>query len=85
MLGTGIYANSVMTLCAGYAGLENDFNWTWALDYAEDKLLKVDLDKEKIRWYREKLEKTQIHPFIARIGRSLNRQKKDPFYYFLQD
>ena len=85
MLGVGIYANSVLALCAGYAGLENDFNWTWALDYAEDNPLKVYLDKEKMRWYIEKLEESQIHPFIARIGRSLNRQKKDPFYYYLQD
>jgi hypothetical protein len=85
MLGVGIYANSALSSLAAYAGLENEFNWTWALDYAEDKPLKVDLDKEKIKWYIDSLEKTPAHPFISRIFRSWRKQKDDPFYYFLQD
>ncbi len=85
MFGTGIYANNILALCAGYAGIENKFNWTWALDYAEDKPLDIDLDKEKIKWYIKRLEETHYHPFVPRIGRSLHRQKKDPYYYYLQD
>jgi hypothetical protein len=85
MLGVGLYANCVLEWFTGYAGSENDFNWTWTLDYAEDKPLKLDLDKEKIAWYIEKIEKTKVHPFIGRILRSPKLQKTDPFYYFLQD
>ena len=85
MFGAGIYANSILALCAGYAGLEKEFNWTWALDYAEDKPLSVDLDHKKIEWYIKRLEETHYHPFVPRIGRSLRIQKNDPFYYFLQD
>ena len=85
MCGVALYANSILALCAGYAGLENEFNWTWPLDYAENKPLRVDLDKEKIKWYIEKLETTLYHPFVPRIGRSLRTLKRDPYYYFLQD
>ncbi len=85
MLGAGIYANSTLAAFSRFAGLEHDFNWTWALDYAEDKPLKVDLDKTKIKWYIDILENTPAHPFISRIFRSWRRQKEDPFYYFLQD
>jgi len=86
MLGTGFYANSCLFLCAGYAGLENDFNWTWALDYAEDKTLKVDVDKEKIKWYIERLKPWRGgHPFLTRMFKRLKTQKIDPFYYFLQE
>ena len=85
MLGVGLYANSILAAFTRFAGLENDYNWTWALDYAEDKPIKVDLDIEKIKWYIDMLEKTSSHPFISRIFRSWRRQKNDPFYYFLQD
>jgi hypothetical protein len=85
MLGAGIYANSILSACARFVGLEKDFNWTWALDYAEDKPLNVDLNEEKLKWYIDTLEKTSVHPFISRIFRTWRRQKNDPFYYYLQD
>jgi hypothetical protein len=85
MLGVGIYANSTSAVFSRFAGLEKDFNWTWALDYAENKPLKIDLDKAKLKWYIDILEKTPAHPFVSRIFRSWRRQKADPFYYYLQD
>ena len=86
MLGAGNYANSCVLLGAGYAGIENDFNWTWAMDYAEDKPLKIDLNKEKIKWYIEKLGKTKgAHMFLSRIFKREKIQVTNPFYYFIQD
>ena len=88
MLGTGLYAISCMALCSSYAGLENDFNWTWPLDYALDKPLETDLlNKEKIKVYIDKLEKFPYgaHPFVRRIARGIRKRKTDPFYYYLQD
>lgn len=87
MLGTSNYANSAMALCASYAGIENDFDWTWANDYATGKPFKTDLlDKEKITGYIEHLKKWNGgHPFIKRLMRGRKIQKTDPFYYFLQD
>ncbi len=87
MLGTNLYANNCMTLCAGYAGIENDFNWTWANDYALDKHFKTDLlDKEKIKYYIDHLKRWDGgHPFMQRVLRGRKIQAKDPFYYYLQD
>ncbi len=87
MLGTSNYANSCMALCAGYAGIENEFNWTWARDYAAGKSLKTDLlDKERITEYIEHLKRWNGgHPFMQRVMRGRKIQKTDPFYYFLQD
>ncbi len=87
MLGTSNYANNCMALCAGYAGIENDFNWTWADDYATGKPFKTDLlNKEKITGYIEHLKRWKGgHPFMQRVLRGRKIQKTDPFYYFLQD
>jgi hypothetical protein len=87
MLGTSNYANSCMALCAGYAGIENDFNWTWADDYASGRPFKTDLlDKEKITGYIEHLKRWKGgHPFMQRVMRGRKIQKTDPFYYFLQN
>ncbi len=87
MLGVGLYANSALALCAGVAGLESDFNWTWAIDYAEDKPLKTDLlDGDKIAFYIEKLKRWNgLHIFLRRIMRGIRERKNDPFYYYLQD
>jgi hypothetical protein len=87
MLGTHNYANSCLALCASYAGIENDFDWTWAQDYTLNKSFKTDLlDKEKIKFYIEKLKKWDGgHPFIQRLFRGRRIQKTDPFYYYLQN
>ena len=76
-----------MLLFAGYAGIENDFNWNWANEYPLDKPFKTtSLDKEKIKLYIDKMKKWNgIHPFLKRIFRGKKIQKTDPFYYFLQD
>ena len=59
MFGTNLYVNICAAFCARYAGIENDFNWTWAFDYVLDKPLKTDsVDKEKIKFYIEKLSKS---------------------------
>ena len=59
MLGVNLYANICVALCTRYAGIENDFNWTWAFNYALDKPLKTDsVDKEKIKFYIDKLSKS---------------------------
>ena len=59
MLGVNLYVNRVLTGCTLHAGIEDEFNWTWAFDYASDKLLKTDsVDKEKIKFYIEKLSKS---------------------------
>jgi len=58
MMGSNIYANVVLGVYAQYAGIEDNFNWTWAFDYASGKQLKTDLiDKEKIKFYIDKLGK----------------------------
>ncbi len=87
MLGVGLYANYNIAQCAACAGLENNFNWSWALDYAENTPLKTDLlDKEKFAFYIEKLKRWDgLHIFVRRIMRGIKERKNDPFYYYLQD
>jgi len=52
MFGANLYVNRVASSCAQFAGIEDNFNWTWAFDYAAGKPLKTDLvDKEKIDFY----------------------------------
>jgi hypothetical protein len=87
MLGTNIYSNIGMLFFAGYAGTENDFNWTWTNDYVLDKPFKTELlDKGKIKLYIDKLKRWNgLHPFLRRVFRGRKIQKTDPFYYFLQD
>jgi hypothetical protein len=76
-----------MALCAAYAGIENDFNFQWASEFATGKPLKTEiLDKEKIQGYIEHLKKWNGgHPFMQRVMRGRKIQKSDPFYYFLQN
>ena len=58
LFGSHIYVNSLLSVCAQYAGIEDNFNWTWPFDYASGKPLKTDLiDKDKIKFYIEKLGK----------------------------
>lgn len=58
LFGTNLYANLVSALCTRYAGLEDNFNWTWAFDIAANKPLKTDLlDEKRIKFYIEKLGK----------------------------
>jgi len=58
MIGSNLYANIVLGVYTQYAGIEDNFNWTWAFDYASGKPLKTDLiDKDKIKFYIEKLGK----------------------------
>ena len=87
MLGTQNYANNCLAICASFAGIENDFDWTWGNDYVLDKPLKTELlDKEKIKYYIDRLKRWDGgHPFIKRILRGRKIQKSDPFYYFLQN
>jgi len=87
MLGAGLYANYNLAQCAACVGLENDFNWSWAIDYAENKPLKTDLlEKDKILLYIEKLKRWEgLHIFLKRIMMGIRERKKDPFYYYLQD
>jgi len=87
MLGAGLYAKYNIAQCAACAGLENNFNWTWAVDYAEDKPLNTDLlDKDKITFYIEKLKRWDgLHIFLKRIMMGIRERKNDPFYYYLQD
>jgi hypothetical protein len=87
MLGASLYANNFMAVACGYAGIEDNYNWTWAMDYAEDKPLMTDLlDREKITEYITKLERWDgSHPFLKRIMRGIRIRKKDPFYYYLQE
>ena len=52
MFGSNVYVNRVASSCAQFAGIEDNYNWTWAFDYAAGKPLKTDLvDKEKIDFY----------------------------------
>jgi len=88
MLGTSVYVNFCNMMCTAYAGIENEFNWTWALDYAEDKPFKSNLipSRERLKDFIEKLEKWGgLHPFVKRIARSVRKRKEDPYYYYLQD
>ena len=87
MLGTNLYSNIGLLLFSGYAGTENDFNWTWPNDYVLDKPFKTELlDKGKITIYIDKMKKWNgMHPFLKRVFRGKKIQKTDPFYYFLQD
>jgi len=58
LFGTNLYANLVSALCTRYAGLEDNFNWTWAFDIVANKPLKTDLlDEKRIKFYIEKLGK----------------------------
>jgi len=58
MFGSNLYANNLLGVCAQYAGIEDNFNWTWAFDYASGKPLKTDLiDKDRIKFYIDKLGK----------------------------
>jgi len=58
LFGSHIYVNSLLSVCAQYAGIEDNFNWTWPFDYASGKPLKTDLiDKDKIKFYIDKLGK----------------------------
>ncbi len=86
MLGTNLYANSPALYCA-YAGIENDFNWTWALDYAAGKTLETDLiNPNRIEFYINQLKKWKgAHYFLSRILSSSKIRDKNPLYYLLQD
>jgi hypothetical protein len=58
MFGSNLYVNRIASTFARYAGIEDNYNWTWPFDYAEGKPLKTDLvDKEKIKFYIDKLGK----------------------------
>jgi hypothetical protein len=86
MLGSGLYANLNLAVPAAYAGIEDEFNWTWPMDYAEDKSLQTKLqNKEKIKFYIEKLEKFRLnaHPFGFRMVRGRKYRQKHPVYYYL--
>ncbi len=87
MLGANIYSNIGMLFFAGYAGTENDFDWTWTNDYVLDKPFKTELlDKGKIQLYIDIMKRWNgLHPFLRRVFRGRKIQKTDPFYYFLQD
>lgn len=87
MLGTGLYSNYCPALLTSYAGLENEFDWTWPFNYSSGKPLKTDrLDKEKIDYYIERLIRWKGgHPFLKRVLRGKKLQISDPFYYYLQD
>jgi hypothetical protein len=52
MFGSNLYVNRVASSCAQFAGIEDNYNWSWPFDYAAGKPLKTDLvDKEKIDFY----------------------------------
>ena len=87
MLGVNLYVTNCTALLASYAGIENEFDWTWPNDFVLDNPLKTDLlNKEKIKHYIDRLEKFDGgHPLIKRLYRRATIQKKDPFYYYLQD
>jgi hypothetical protein len=58
MFGCNLYVNRMVSKGAQYAGIEDNFNWTWPFDYALGKPFKTDLvDKEKIKFYIDKLGK----------------------------
>lgn len=58
LFGSNLYVNSLLSKCAQYAGIEDNFNWNWAFDYASGKPLKTDLiDKDRIKFYIDKLGK----------------------------
>ncbi len=58
LFGSNLYINSLLSMCAQYAGIEDNFNWNWAFDYASGKPLKTDLiDKDRIKFYIDKLGK----------------------------
>jgi len=86
MLGTNLYVN-FPALYSGYAGIENDFNWSWALDYAEGKTLKSDLiNPDRIEFYIKNLEKWKgAHYFLKRALDGPRIRRNNPFYYYLQD
>lgn len=88
MLGTGLYANSLNALCSGYAGLEDNFDWKWTVDYAQNKPFRTDLlNKDKIKVYIDKLERFPYgaHPFLKRMFRGVKFRKADPSYYIIKD
>jgi hypothetical protein len=52
MFGSNLYVNRIASSCAQFAGIEDNYNWTWPFDYAAGKPLKTDLvNKEKIDFY----------------------------------
>ncbi len=52
MFGSNLYVNRIASSYAQFAGIEDNYNWTWPFDYAASKPLKTNLiDKEKIDFY----------------------------------
>ena len=69
MHGANIYVNKLLSVLSLYAGIENDFDWTWADNYDLDKPFKTDLvDKEKVKFYIEKLGQPPIKSGLTGEG-----------------
>ena len=69
MYGANIYVNKLLSVLSLYAGIGSDFDWTWADNYDLDKPFKTDLvDKEKIKFYIEKLGRKPIKSGLSGEG-----------------
>ena len=85
--GVMLYANAVGAVSTLYAGIENEFDWSWALDVLRNEQHSDLVSTKDVKGYIEKLAKYPmgLHPFLSRVYRRKKIRKQDPMYYFLQD
>ncbi|MHA1266806.1 MAG: hypothetical protein ACTSRS_16335 [Candidatus Helarchaeota archaeon] len=87
LLGMTLYTCAVVGVSALYAGVENNFNWTWPIDILNDDQHYDMVNTRDVKDYIKKLEQYPmgVHPLINRVFRSKKKHRLDPFYYLLQD
>ncbi len=87
LTGVALYANAIGAVSALYAGIEDEFDWSWPLDVLNNEQHFDLVSTKDVKEYIEKLGKNPmgIHPFISRVFRRKKIRDQDPLYYFLQD
>lgn len=84
MLGVNLYSNAIAFYTA-YAGIEDEFEWTWPQDVLEDKQKNDLVNIADVKRYIKTLEKMPggAHPFMAGYFRSKKRRMKAPTLYYI--
>jgi len=87
MAGANNYSNAVPAVIALYAGMEQNWDWTWPMDVINDEQRSEMISTAAVKGYIEKLAKApaNVHPFVTRFFRSKKKRRQDASYYFLQD
>lgn len=85
--GVNVYSNAVPAVMALYAGMEDQWDWTWTMDVINDVQRSDPVNTTAVKDYIKKLERYPhgVHPFLSRFFRAKKHRKGDPSYYFLQD